>query len=161
MGAYRPLFNVSIEHAYFADLSCKSLEFVPTHASASLLNRAGLLLKPSKNGISIFYEEDKMDVLRLHAEDDFVLAFKVFSKDPYFSSYTLPLAKNDNMILCFNNQQITKEEAILNANVAKFNFAIYKASLKPQVDLNARIPNYSKSFGEVVQPNGSILFKRF
>lgn len=58
-----------------------------------------------------------------------------------------------------NNQQITKEEAILNANVAKFNFAIYKASLKPQVDLNARIPNYSKSFGEVVQPNGSILFK--
>lgn len=58
-----------------------------------------------------------------------------------------------------NNQKITKEEAILNANVAKFNFAIYKASLKPQVDLNARIPNYSKSFGEVVQPNGSILFK--
>lgn len=109
MGAYRPLFKVSIEHTYFADLSCKSLRFVPTPATASLLNKAGLLLRLTKSGISIFCEEDKMDVLRLHAEDDFVLAFKVFSKDPYFSSYTLPSAKNDNMILCFNNQQITKD----------------------------------------------------
>ncbi len=109
MGAYRPLFNVSIEHTYFADLSCKSLEFVPTHSSTSLLNRAGLLLKPSKSGISVFCEEDKMDILRLHAEDGFVLAFKVFSKDPYFSSYTLPSAENNNMILCFSNQQITKD----------------------------------------------------
>ena len=57
------------------------------------------------------------------------------------------------------NQQIAKERAALNANVAQLNFAIYKASLKPQIDLNARIPNYSKSFGEVVQPNGSILFQ--
>ena len=109
MGAYRPLFKVSIEHTYFADLSCKSLKFVPTPATASLLNRAGLLLRLTKNGISIFCEEDKMDVLWLHAEDDFVLAFKVFSKDPYFSSYTLPSAKNDNMILCFNNQHVTKD----------------------------------------------------
>lgn len=109
MGAYRPLFKVSIEHAYFAGLLCKSLRFVPTPATTSLLNKAGLLLRLTKNGISIFCEEDKMGVLRLHAEDDFVLAFKVFSKDPYFSSYTLPSAKNDNMILCFNNQQITKD----------------------------------------------------
>lgn len=109
MGAYRPLFNVSIEHTYFPDLSCKSLAFVPTHLSASLLNKAGLLLRPSKSGVSIFCEEDKMDVLRLHAQDDFVLTFKVFSKDPYFSSYTLPSAKNDNMILCFSNQQVTKD----------------------------------------------------
>jgi outer membrane protein len=57
------------------------------------------------------------------------------------------------------NQQIAKERAALNANLAQLNFAIYKASLKPQIDLNARIPNYSKSFREVVQPNGSILFQ--
>ena len=109
MGAYRPLFHVSIEHTYFSGHSCKSLEFAPAPATVSLLNKTGLLLRPSKNGLSIFCEEDKMDVLRFHAEDDFVLAFKVFSKDPYFSSYTLPSAKNDNMILCFDNQHVTKD----------------------------------------------------
>lgn len=111
MGAYRPLFDVSIEHEYFADLSCKFLEFVPTRSSTLLLNKAGLLLRPSKNRISIFYEEDKMDRLRLHAEDEFLLEFKVFSKDPYFSSYTIPSAKNDAKILCFNNKKITKDSA--------------------------------------------------
>ena len=109
MGAYRLLFNVSIEHTYFPDLSCKSLVFVPTHSSASLLNKTGLLLRPSKSRISIFCEENKMDILQLHAQDDFILTFKVFSKDPYFSSYTLPSAKNDNMVLCFSNQQITED----------------------------------------------------
>lgn len=67
MSTYRPLFNVSIEHTYFADLSCKLLEFVPTHLSVSLLNKAGLLLKSTKSGIFISCEENKMDVLRLHA----------------------------------------------------------------------------------------------
>jgi outer membrane protein len=56
-------------------------------------------------------------------------------------------------------EQIGKKEAVLNAKIAALNYAIFKASLKPQIDLNARIPNYSKSFTEVTQPSGSILFQ--
>lgn len=56
-------------------------------------------------------------------------------------------------------EQVAKLEADLNWNLAKLNYAIFKASWKPQVDLDARIPGYSKSFASVTQPNGSILFQ--
>lgn len=114
MGAYQSLFNFAIEHTYFTDLVCKSLNFIPTDLSAALLKKAGLLLKPSENGISVFYEENKKDILRLHAEDaedGLKLQFKVFSKDPYFLTYTTPAAKADDSVLYFSNKQLTQDEA--------------------------------------------------
>ena len=87
MGAYQPLFNIAVEHAYFADLACKSLEFVPTDASIALLNKTGLILKSSQSGITVFYENDKMDILRLYAAEHFSLIFKVIS--PCFSIFAM------------------------------------------------------------------------
>ncbi|MCH9639169.1 MAG: hypothetical protein K0U40_06710 [Betaproteobacteria bacterium] len=109
MGAYQPLLNIAVEHAYFADLTCKSLEFVPTDASIALINKTGLILKSSQSGIAVFYENDKMDILRLHAADHFVLTFKVFPKDPYFFRYTIPSIQKDNFVLFFSNQQVVQD----------------------------------------------------
>lgn len=106
MGAYRPLFSVSVEHAYFSDQFCKTLEFIPARLSTAVFKKTGLLLKSSESGISVYYEDDKMDRLRLHAEDGLMLVFKVFSRDPNFFRYTLPGAHADNRVLFFNNRRI-------------------------------------------------------
>jgi len=111
MGAYRLLFSVSVEHTYFSDNICKALKFIPSGPSATVLNKTGLLLKSSESGISVFYEEDKINILRLHAEDDLSLVFKVFSKDPNFFRYTVPVARSDSSLLFFDNQQITLDAA--------------------------------------------------
>lgn len=107
MGTYRPLLSVTVEHAYFLGSNCKTLEFVPTNSCAAILRKAGLLLKSSESGVAIYFDEEKIDILRLHAEDEFALVFKVFSKDSNFFRYTTPGAPPDNAILLLNNQHIT------------------------------------------------------
>ena len=106
MGTYRPLLSVTVEHAYFLGSNCKTLEFVPTNSCAALLRKAGLLLKSSESGVAIYFDEEKIDILRLHAEDQFALVFKVFSKDSNFFRYTAPGAPPDNAILFLNNQHV-------------------------------------------------------
>lgn len=107
MGAYRLLVNVTAEHAYFSGQLCKNLEFVPSESCTVLLRKAGLLLKSSESGIAVYFDEEKINILRLHAEDNLTLNFKVFSKDSDFFRYTAPGAPPENAVLFFNNQQIT------------------------------------------------------
>ncbi|MDV6348255.1 hypothetical protein R2083_12090 [Nitrosomonas sp. Is35] len=111
MGAYRLLANVTVEHAYFSGQSCRTLEFIPSESCAVLLRRTGLLLKASESGVAVYFDEEKIDILRLHAEDDLVLAFKVFSKDSNFFRYTAPGAPPDDSILFFDTQRVTRNAA--------------------------------------------------
>lgn len=111
MGTYRPLVSVTVEHAYFPEKNCKALEFIPTESCLALLKRAGLLLKSSDSGVAVYFDEEKINILRLHVEDELTLTFKVFSKDSNFFRYTAPGAPPDNKILFFNNQQVTRDAA--------------------------------------------------
>ncbi|SEM90581.1 hypothetical protein [Nitrosomonas marina] len=105
MNAYQLLFNVSVEHMYFTDHVCKSLNFVPTVKTVHLLNRPGFLLKTVANRLSVFFETDKIDRLHLYAEDELSFTFKVFSRDPSFFWYTAPARPSSNALLFFDNQQ--------------------------------------------------------
>ncbi|PTN11657.1 hypothetical protein [Nitrosomonas aestuarii] len=109
MGAYQLLYSVTVEHMYFANNVCKSLQFVPTQATVNLLYKSGLLLKVSENRLSVFFEDDRLDVLQMHAEDNFVFTFKVFSKDPNFSLYTFPEIPAQHTILYFDNQHLAND----------------------------------------------------
>ena len=111
MGAYRLLASVTVEHAYFAEKNCKMLEFVLAQSCAAKLRNAGLLVKSSQSGVAVYYDEEKIGILRLHAEDNLTLAFKVFSKDSNFFRYTSPGAPPDDALLFFSNQQITRDAA--------------------------------------------------
>jgi outer membrane protein len=77
----------------------------------------------------------------------------------FINAQNLDTLTLSQFLVLAKQKQIGIKEATLNGRVAALNFAIYKGSLKPQIDLNARLPNYSKSFTEVTQPNGSILFQ--
>lgn len=109
MGAYRLLASVTVEHDYFAGKNCKMLEFVAAEFCAAKLRNAGLLVKSSQSGVAIYFDSEKIDILRLHAEDNLTLAFKVFSQDSNFFRYTSPGAPPDDAILFFSNQQITRD----------------------------------------------------
>jgi len=107
MDAYHLLFSTPVEHVYFSDHICKTLEFIPIGSAVATLNKAGLLVKSFESGISVFYDEDFMNRLRLHAEDGLLLIFEVFSKDPNFFRYTIPAAQTDTSIPFLSNQQVT------------------------------------------------------
>ena len=109
MGAYRLLASVTVEHAYFAENNCKMLEFVAAGSCAAKLRNAGLLVKSSQSGVAIYFDEEKIDILRLHAKDNLTLAFKVFSKDNNFFRYTSPGAPPDDSLLFLSNRQITRD----------------------------------------------------
>ena len=111
MGAYRLLVNVTVEHAYFLGQNCRTLDFVPAGACSVLLRKAGLLLRASESGVAVYFDEEKIDILRLHAQDGLILTFKVFSKDRNFLRYTAPGAPPENALLFFSNQQITRDAA--------------------------------------------------
>lgn len=111
MGAYRLLANVTVEHAYFSGQNCRALEFTPSESCSALLKRAGLLLKSSESGVAVYFDEEKIDILRLHAEDGLILTFKVFSKDHNFFRYTAPGAPPDNAVLFFDTQHVTPNAA--------------------------------------------------
>lgn len=85
------------------------LEFVPAEFCAAKLRNAGLLVKSSESGVAIYFDEEKIDILRLHAEDNLTLAFKVFSKNGNFFRYTSPGAPPDNAVLFFSNRRVTQD----------------------------------------------------
>lgn len=105
MSAYQLLYRVTVEHDYFTDRACKSLQFVPTPATARLLNRPDLLLRVTDNHLSVYFDGDQLDKLRAAAEDNLVFIFKVFSGDANFARYTLPVSPVGNTILYFDRQQ--------------------------------------------------------
>lgn len=56
-------------------------------------------------------------------------------------------------------ETIDKQRALLDVRQAELNFSIYRAEQKPQISANANLPNYTKTFSEITQPNGNILFQ--
>ncbi|MFK7810212.1 MAG: TolC family protein [Saprospiraceae bacterium] len=56
-------------------------------------------------------------------------------------------------------QNIDSQEAVLNVKESELNFKLYKAGLKPRLTASANLPNYARTFSEIVQPDGTIQFQ--
>ncbi len=94
--------------------SCFELECVPTPTCAKVLTQAGLLTRKTANGISVFYDEQRVDALQLCATDavePLSLGFKVVSKDPFSSNYTEPGQRKDDTILYFDTRGAKPDKA--------------------------------------------------
>lgn len=91
--SYQPLFEIFFQHQYFADAACKFLSITPSDACREMMRKAGLLVRPSVSGVTVFCQFDHMDRLRDHvadADNALKLGFKICSTDPHFPEYTLP-----------------------------------------------------------------------
>lgn len=102
------MFTVSVEHGYFADGAWKGLDFVPVPATLKVIDGANVLVRPTKNGIAVFYDEDRARALRLYAADAngaLCFSFKVYAKDRSFSNYTAPAMRSGNDVLYFDSRE--------------------------------------------------------
>jgi hypothetical protein len=91
---YQLIFRVSFEHAFFADGILRSLRIVPVAACYDMVSRAGVLLRLEGDGIAAFGDAEAVERLRLHVAEagaSLNMAFLVFSKDPHFFEYTVPV----------------------------------------------------------------------
>jgi hypothetical protein len=107
MGSYLPLFSVEVEHTYFSEGLCAGLDFVPTPDSRMFIEKTGLLIRHTQNGVRIFFDQNSSEALRLCATDSdepMRLAFKVFARQRFFRAYTELKTSVEDAILYFDNQ---------------------------------------------------------
>lgn len=108
MGQYRPLFTVSVEHAYFADGLWKNLLFTPSSATNKVISGAGMLMRQMEGGLRVFYDEEKLPALKLYAAETggkLQFSFKVRARDKTFANYTSPPIRRGDTILYFRNPE--------------------------------------------------------
>ncbi len=58
-----------------------------------------------------------------------------------------------------SQQALGQYQAQLNRESARLQLSVFKAGLKPQLSGFANFPNYSKTFSEITQPDGTVLFQ--
>ena len=113
MGSYLPLFSIAVEHQFFLDGVCTGLDFIPTPHSEKILKRVGMLTRHTRNGIRVFYDEQRTEALQLliaDPDEPLCFGFKVVSRDPAFVNYTIPTVLLDDAILYFDSRRAKKEE---------------------------------------------------
>lgn len=129
MGAFRPLFSVSVEHGYFTDGAWKGLDFVPVPVTVKVINGANLLVRPTKNGMAVFYDVSRSDALRLYAKDAngaLCFSFRVYAKDRTFANYTSPAMRSGDAVLYFDNREGVTDQATGKVRLSKEDAATEK-----------------------------------
>jgi hypothetical protein len=102
MRPYQLLFEISIEHLYYADGICRDLELVPDDATLRVIGHAGLVLRRTADGIALWIAPERMEQLRERVADAgnaLQLGFRAYSSDPHFSEYTLPARRVGQLLL--------------------------------------------------------------
>ena len=107
MSSYLPLFGIDVFHDFFIEGVCPYLVFEPTTATQRVIDNAGLLLKKTRAGIMLAYNQERLEALQLFAKDvndPLSFEFKVYATDSAFRSYTEPYSEDNGEILYFDNQ---------------------------------------------------------
>jgi hypothetical protein len=106
MGSYLPLFSVEVKHTYFSGGLCAGLDFVPIPESRLFIEKTGLLIRHTQNGVRIFFDQNSSEALRLFASDPdepLRFVFKVFNRQRFFRAYTELKSPEEDAILYFDN----------------------------------------------------------
>lgn len=91
MAQFKPVINLDIAHAFFADGRCTQLHFIPTPATERLLRRYQLMMRNNETGFSLFADIENWIAPDV---DDSVLRFNAYAQDNYFGFYT---AETENL----------------------------------------------------------------
>ncbi|MEL7247317.1 MAG: TolC family protein [Bacteroidota bacterium] len=65
----------------------------------------------------------------------------------------------NSLVEMAEQQALSNLQAERDLEVARLDYEVFRADLRPQLNLDANVPNYLKSFTEVVQPDGTIRFE--
>lgn len=108
MGEYQPLFSIFVEHPFFSDRRCRNLAFIPTDNCRAVMENTDLIMKKDIDGIRVFCNKDRLESLRLYADDPadpLSFCFKVYAKDSFFFNYTDLPVSDGKRILYFDNRR--------------------------------------------------------
>jgi hypothetical protein len=110
-GAYSLLLELSAEHAYFPAGTHGNFRFVPSARCAALLDRFGILTRPSARGLALVGQEAARAALQDGHEHPAELEFGVVSSDPRFSLFTGLDAPAPGACLFFHSARAQAEGA--------------------------------------------------
>ena len=130
MGRYLPIFSFEVMHGFYTDGLCRELDCVATPQTNMIISKTGLLTRNLPNGVRVFYEEDRLDALRMQAADQnepLELTFKVFSQDDLFVIFTEAPTYSDDGILSVDNSTV--------ANDSGANVRLHQAEYLSEADL--------------------------
>jgi hypothetical protein len=108
MSRYELLFSICVNHAYYSDDICRLLHFIPWEGTARVMEKTGMLLKQEENRINVFFEQEKLENIKMYVDDAFdplSFIFKVYSKDLSFLNHTEPEILTEKKILFFSNKK--------------------------------------------------------
>ncbi|MDI3464974.1 MAG: hypothetical protein OJF50_003795 [Nitrospira sp.] len=107
MGAYLPLFTFDVEHAFFSNGTGTDLDMFPSRKTSIILNNAGLLNRMTATGVSMFYDQSRIEALQLcvtDPDDPLQFEFAVFSRNKTFDLSTEPSPTRLDSILHFDSK---------------------------------------------------------
>ncbi len=87
-----------------------------------------------------------------------LLLFHLSSFKVYSQNDTVKLTLQQ-IVQMAKNKSIASQQAITTRDTRYWEYRTYQSNYKPQLSLSGIVPGYSKTFQQVIQPNGSIEFQ--
>lgn len=92
IGPFRRLFEISVQHGFFADNICRRLEWVPTAGTRQAMDKMGMLFRIINGKPAVFCDTCRESDIALSAAQadpgTSGLVFKAYAGDPFFQIYT-------------------------------------------------------------------------
>ncbi len=111
MGQYRPMFNIALEHDYFSAGKFPGVSLKPTPESEKLMNNANLVSRVRQDGLTVFYDADYLDTLKVYAADNdepLKLNFECDAETESFHNFTNASSFASNKTLFFDSNNTDK-----------------------------------------------------
>jgi hypothetical protein len=67
MGLYRTLFQITARHPYFDDEICRDLRWEPSRPTRQAMTNLDLLLRADDTGMTVLYDNHRLEALALLA----------------------------------------------------------------------------------------------
>lgn len=101
MGAYQPLFDICVEHEYFAFRGNAGVEIEAGAPAQQLILQFRLLSRAAPGSLAVLIDAARFADLHRHVLDAggvLRLPFYVYATDPHFAAYSLPPARTSDVL---------------------------------------------------------------
>ena len=113
LARYRPLFDIAVEHRYFADSYCRGLQWRLHDTAAGLLQRTLCAWRATTHGITMYADVSRTGLLKdLLAETTppFSFGLSIRASDPLFRHYTDGLGSDPAAVFALDSDKGVRED---------------------------------------------------
>ncbi len=100
------MFNISLEHTYFNSGKLSGVNFLPTAETQKLMHNVNLVSRKRPDGLTVFFDGEHLDALKLHASDEddpLRVEFKCEVGHENFQNFTSSSVFEPNKTLYFDS----------------------------------------------------------